>query len=145
MLKVPDNVYDNMYMDIADHIGQTLSFDQNRKVGAIAVRDGSILGYGINGTPSGWPTNEVPTDYNGRTIHENVVHAEINLIAKMARKGFATEGATLYCNYAPCAECAKAIRQAGFKRVVYLHPYKNDEGLNVLTRGIHSTVIVEKI
>jgi dCMP deaminase len=134
------SLYDEMYMEIAEKIGNTLSFDTKRKVGAIAVKDNSILGYGVNGTPSGWITNEVPKDKNNHTIHSNVVHAEINLIAKMAKKGSSTEGATLYVNYAPCAECAKAIRQAGFKELVFRHLYKNNDGLDVLRLGHHSTV-----
>jgi len=134
------DIYDQMYMEIAEKIGNTLSVDTKRKVGAIAVKDNSILGYGVNGTPSGWDTNEIPKDENDRTIHAHVVHAEINLIAKMAKKGSSTEGSTLYVNYAPCAECAKAIRQAGFKELVFRHYYKNNDGLDVLNLGHHSTV-----
>jgi len=133
-----------MYMEIAEHIAETLSKDTKKKVCALAVKDDSILGYGYNGTPSGWESNEIPL-YEGRTLHDYVVHAEINLIAKMAKKGTATNNATLYVNYAPCADCAKAIRQAGFKCLVYKNDYKSHVGLAVLTVGNHSTLEVLKI
>jgi dCMP deaminase len=139
------NKLDLMYMSIAEEIANTLSQDLKRKVAAIAVKNGSILGYGINGTPSGWYSNSIPVDTNGHTIHEHVVHAEVNLIAKMAKAGLATNGATIYVNHAPCTECAKVIRQAGFKNLIYKHDYKSEDGIQVLTRGLHSQVQVSKI
>lgn len=134
-----------LYMEIAEFIAGRLSLDPKRKVCAIAVKDNSILGYGINGTVSGWFSNQIPLDQNGKVLHSHVVHAEINLIAKLARKGFPTEGVDLFVNHAPCPECAKAIRQAGFRRVIYKHDYKSDEGLSILTQGNHSFVEVIKL
>jgi dCMP deaminase len=134
-----------MYMNIVEEIANTLSQDQKRKVAAIAVKNGSILGYGINGTPSGWYSNNIPVDIDGHTIHEHVVHAEVNLIAKMAKQGLPTDQATIYVNHAPCAECAKVIRQAGFKKLIYKYDYKSSAGIQVLTNGNHSQVQVSKI
>jgi dCMP deaminase len=136
---------DRMYINITNEIANTLSKDTKRKVAAIAVKDGSILGYGINGTPSGWHSNEIPTTPDGSTMHQYVVHAEVNLIAKMAKKGLPTEGATIYVNHAPCAECAKVIRQAGFTNLIYQHPYKNDDGIKILKAGRHSYLQVSQI
>jgi deoxycytidylate deaminase len=46
-----------------------------------------------------------------------VEHAERNVIFKAAKEGFKTEGATLYCPWFACADCARAIIQAGIKEV----------------------------
>lgn len=53
-----------------------------------------------------------------------VEHAERNVIYLAAKKGFKTEGSTMYCAWASCADCARAIIQAGVKKLVTHHdPY----------------------
>ena len=47
-----------------------------------------------------------------------IVHAENGAILQAAKRGLATDGGTLYCPFYACAECSKAIIQAGIKRVV---------------------------
>jgi dCMP deaminase len=81
-------------------------------------------------------------------------HAEINAIANAAKHGIATEGADLYCTLSPCPICAKAIVNAGIKRVYYYEDYRIREGLQLLTRAgiqciqlnaVTVTVIVEPV
>lgn len=121
--------FDDMFMNMA-LLAAHKSKATKRKVGAIAVKDGNVIGIGINGTPTGWYTNE-DTD-NENTTKNCVLHAEENLITKLARGTASSDGATLFCTTAPCAGCSRLILQAGFKRVVYLDPYKNEDGLNML-------------
>lgn len=61
-----------------------------------------------------------------------LVHAEEECIAKCARYGLKTDGATAYLTSSPCVECAKIIIQAGIRKVVYNASKWNDEGLGLL-------------
>jgi len=47
-----------------------------------------------------------------------VEHAERNVIYLAAMRGFKTEGATMYVPWFACADCARAIIQAGITEVV---------------------------
>ena len=49
-------------------------------------------------------------------------HAERNAIYSAARTGFSTVGCTIYVTHPPCMDCARAIVQAGIKRVVTVRP-----------------------
>ena len=44
-------------------------------------------------------------------------HSELNAILNY--RGGSLEGSTIYVSLFPCNECAKAIIQAGIKRIVY--------------------------
>lgn len=123
--------YDDMFMEMARVAGRQ-SKCTKRKVGAVAVKDNNILGIGINGTPTGWFTNDDIDVDTGKTAEE-VVHAEENLIAKVARGTHSSDGATLYTTTAPCIKCARLIAQSGFSRVVYDTSYKDDAGLVMLS------------
>jgi dCMP deaminase len=59
-------------------------------------------------------------------------HAEAGLIARAARQGRATEGATIYVTDFPCPPCAKLIANAGFARLYYRHGYAVLDGRDVL-------------
>ena len=64
-----------------------------------------------------------------------VLHAESNALMKLARSTNSSEGATIYCTYSPCFDCAKLIIQAGIKRVVYDEVYRCKEGLDLLKKA----------
>jgi len=51
------------------------------------------------------------------------IHSEVNLIAEAAKKGIATEGASIYVTTFPCPPCARAIAKAGIKKVYYSQGY----------------------
>lgn len=130
------------YMDIAEIIGRN-SYCKRHQVGAVIVRDGNIIAFGYNGTPSGFPNQ--CEDEEGRTMPE-VLHAESNAIAKLARSVESSEGATLYTTMAPCLECAKLIIQAGISLVVYRDEYRNTDGIGLLTfAGIQIAHITELV
>ena len=66
-----------------------------------------------------------------------VLHAETNAIAKVARSSESCEGATIYTTHKPCLHCAKLIYQAGISRVVWKEQYKNDAGnVFLVTAGV---------
>ena len=108
------------------------SYCERRKVGAIVVKDKTIISDGYNGTPSGF--ENVCEDENNLT-KPYVLHAEANAITKLARSNNKSEGATLYVTASPCIECAKLIIQAGIKRVVYAEKYRLEDGLRLLEKA----------
>jgi dCMP deaminase len=101
------------------------------KVGALIVRDDNVLAFGYNGTPRGFDNCcEI-----GDVTNPEVLHAESNAIAKIARSTNTSEGATLYCTLEPCFDCAKLIIQAGIKQVIYSEAYRCHRGIELLHKA----------
>jgi len=114
------------------------------KVGAVIVRDRSILAPGYNGSPAGMPhcldvgcliyTSRTPTG----DIEENcfrTIHAEINAIAQAARNGSRIDGADVYVTHTPCIHCLKVLVNTGVKRVFYAKEYKLDTITEIRNRS----------
>ena len=123
--------FDRSYLEMAEVWAQN-SYCKRRKVGALLVKDRTIISDGYNGTPSGF--ENICEDENGVT-KPYVLHAEANAITKVAKSGNSSEGATLYVTASPCAECAKLIIQAGIRRVVYRDAYRLTDGIDLLVRA----------
>jgi dCMP deaminase len=118
------------FMKVA-YIFSELSKAKRLKVGAIAVKDDRILSIGYNGTPSGFDNS--CEDENGNTKIE-VLHAEANCIAKLAKSNESSEGAIIFVTHSPCIECAKQIYVAGIKEVYYDIEYRDDSGIKLLRK-----------
>lgn len=119
-------------MDIAIRVSE-MSYAQRKKVGCIVVKDGNILSMGWNGTPSGFDnTCEDVCEDGSLVTKKEVLHAELNCLAKMAKSTESSYGSTMYVTLSPCINCAKLMIQCGIKRVVYLEKYHNDEGIDFL-------------
>ena len=131
------NKFDEKYIRMAK-IWATNSYCKRRQVGALIVKDKMIISDGYNGTPSGFE-NDCEED---NVTKPYVLHAEANVITKVAKSGNSSEGATLYVTASPCIECSKLIIQAGIRRVVYSEEYRLDDGLKLLKRA---GVEVEKV
>ena len=123
--------YDLAYLRIASEWGK-LSYCKRKQVGAIIVKDKMIISDGYNGTPSGF---ENCCEDEENLTKWYVLHAEANAILKVARSTQSCEGATLYITLSPCKECSKLIHQSGIKRVVYHNGYRDDSGLQFLTKA----------
>jgi dCMP deaminase len=123
------------YMEIAEKFAN-LSCCKRLKVGAIAVKNGTILAHGWNGTPSGYYTNECECK-DGLT-NPFVLHAEENVIAKLAKSTESIEGASIFCTHSPCPGCAKLLAQMGIKSFYYKEEYRQNIGRECLDiLGIH--------
>jgi len=141
------------HMNAAENYSK-LSSAKRLQVGCVIVKDDTIIGIGYNGMPSGWDNDcenriyanewsidnnlwdyqeEDGTAYNLKTKPE-VLHAETNAVAKVAKSTNSTDGADIFVTHAPCIECAKLIHQSGIKRLFYRDTYKNDDGLNFLNQ-----------
>lgn len=103
------------------------------KVGAVFVRDKSILATGYNGAPSGLPhcTDVGCLVYESKTpdgeIEKNcfrTIHAEINAIAQAAKNGVSIYGASVHITHTPCIHCFKVLINTGIRRVCYEKTYK---------------------
>ena len=109
-------------------------------VGAIVVKDDRIISIGYNGMPSGWDNNceykvwDSTGDYELKTKPE-VLHAETNAIAKLARSNESGLDATMFITHAPCIDCAKLIYQSGIRKVYYRHTYRESTGIDFLCKG----------
>ena len=122
------NKYDVAYLKMALEWAK-LSYCKRKQVGALIVKDRTIISDGYNGTPSGF--ENCCEDENNKT-RWYVLHAEANAILKISRSTQSCEGATLYLTLSPCKECSKLIFQSGIKRVVYIQDYSDNEGLSFL-------------
>ena len=125
-------------------------------VGAIVVKDDRIISIGYNGMPSGW-TNECEDKiycddgdcseqqlpktenlpwlrYKLKTKPE-VLHAEQNAIAKLAKSNESGLGATMFITHAPCLDCAKLVYQSGINTVYYRNSYRDENGIQFLEKA----------
>ena len=131
--------WDKAYMDTAERFA-SLSTANRLKVGAIVVRDSRIISIGYNGMPSGWSNTceEVTGDYDFGVpltkTKKEVIHAEANAIAKLAKSTESGDGATMYITHAPCIECAKMIYTSGISNIYYKDEYRNEDGIKFLQR-----------
>jgi dCMP deaminase len=76
----------------------------------------------------------------GLKTKPEVLHAETNAIAKLAKSNESGVGATLFITHAPCLDCAKLIYQSGINNVLYRNTYRSDDGINFLNKsGVNVT------
>lgn len=135
-------------MRTAENYAQ-LSYARRLQVGAIVVKDNRVISIGYNGTPSGWDNNcENETYLDDFHIEmktkPEVIHAEANAIAKLARSNESGEGADMFITHAPCMECAKMIYSSGIKRVYYKDLYRSSDGIDFLHKcGIGTEQVKE--
>ena len=118
------------YMRVAKAIS-TASYCLRAKVGCILVKDGNIISFGYNGSPSGFPNI---CEMDDETL-PTTLHAESNAITKCAKSGISCAGATLYITMAPCLECAKLLIQCEIKKVIYGSVYRKTDGLDLLAKA----------
>ena len=109
-------------------------------VGAIIVKDERIISIGYNGTPSGWDNNcediKINNDGDYVTVTKpEVLHAETNAIAKLAKFDGSGSGSVLFVTHAPCLDCAKLVFQSGISSVYYRNSYRNNDGVDFLTKA----------
>ncbi|MEG2860227.1 MAG: dCMP deaminase family protein, partial [Clostridia bacterium] len=134
--------WDRRFMEMTRVIASWAScYQENRKIGAVIVKDKRIMTTGYNGAPSGVKTcvergeclrRKLGIASGTRQEICYAIHAEQNAIIQAARLGVAIEGATLYCTHQPCVICAKMIVNAGIRRVVYAEGYPDDFAVQML-------------
>ena len=133
--------WQSAYIDVAERFA-SLSTARRLKVGAIVVKDNRVLSIGYNGMPSGWDNNceeackpdwmdWEPTEEDVQLgiavlkTKPQVIHAEMNCLAKLAASNESGKGAELYITHAPCMECAKMIYASGISAVYYRTEFRD--------------------
>jgi dCMP deaminase len=122
--------WNEYFMGIAQQAA-TRSTCQRKHVGAVIVRDRTVLSTGYNGSLRGLPHCEdagcVMED--GHCV--TTVHAEANAILQAAKNGIAIDGGELYTTASPCWNCFKLIANAGIRRIYYGEFYRDERSRNV--------------
>lgn len=133
---------DRYFIDLCLSVAKGSSCSQ-RKVGAVIVKNGSIVSTGYNGTPKGClncdlggcPRGRYPK-VSGKDLEDALCcHAEENAIVQAASLGSAIKDSTLYTSLKPCHLCSKMIINAGIKEVVWLEDYPNHLGIEIMTKS----------
>jgi len=160
--------FKNAFMKTAEIFAE-LSYARRLHVGAIVVKDDRIISIGYNGMPADWDNDceykeymssdaggwlnpdeieerwqhleEDGTRYALKTRPE-VLHAETNALAKLAKSTESGDGATMFITHSPCLDCAKLIYQSGINSVFYRNSYRSEDGIEFLKK---SGVNVEKL
>ena len=137
------------YMKTAQTFAE-LSHARRLHVGAIVVKDDRIISIGYNGMPAGWDNDCEDQTYDEDGFHitlktkPEVLHAETNAIAKLAKSNESGMGATMFITHAPCLDCAKLIYQSGISSVLYRNAYRDTSGVTFLEKsGVAVTQILD--
>jgi dCMP deaminase len=161
----------NLYIDWAHRVAE-LSHARRLKVGAVVVKDNHVTygyngmpaGWDNNCEDQVWDSGAGgwldPEEFDAKYPHEGwhegaqrnvryglktkpeVLHAESNAIAKLAKSNNSGNGADLFVTHSPCIECAKLIHQSGIRRVYYGANYRDDAGIKFLENsGVEVTKV----
>ncbi len=128
--RVPWDVY---FMNIAEVVASR-STCPRKLVGAVIVRDKTILSTGYNGSIRSMPHcteigHMMENDHCVATIH-----AEANAIIQAAKNGVVIDGATIYVTASPCWSCFKMIANGGIRRICYGEFYRDERIFDVAGR-----------
>ena len=131
--------YIDLYMDWAERAAQ-LSHARRLQVGAVIVKDDSVISYGYNGMPAGWDNDceniiGYEKDQPVYKTKPEVLHAESNAISKLAKSSNSGNGADIFITHAPCLDCAKLIYQSGVRRIWFGTAYRDSAGADFLKKS----------
>ena len=117
--------WETYYMNIAREVATRSTCDR-KHVGAVIVRDKTILSTGYNGSIKGLPH----CDEAGHEMVEGhcvrTTHAEANAIVQAAKNGVKIDSAEIYVTASPCYNCFKLIANSGIK-IIYYHEFYRDD------------------
>lgn len=113
------------------HQAATRSTCTRKHVGAVIVRDRTVLSTGYNGSVRGLPhCEDVGCDMEeGHCVA--TVHAEANAIIQAAKNGVSLEDGELYTTASPCWGCFKLIANSGIRRIYYGEFYRDEKSRRV--------------
>ncbi len=118
------------FMKIAEQVATRSTCDR-KNIGAVIVRDKTILSTGYNGSIRGMPH----CDDVGHLMENDhcvaTVHAEANAIIQAAKNGVRIDEAELYTTASPCWSCFKLIANAGIRTIYYGEFYRDARSIEV--------------
>ena len=114
----------NYFMNIAREVA-TRSTCSRKHVGAVIVRDKTILSTGYYGSIKGLPhCDDAGCDMvDGHCVRTS--HAEANAIVQAAKNGVGIDQSKIYVTASPCYDCFKLIANAGIKTIYYEEFYRD--------------------
>jgi dCMP deaminase len=125
--------WDEYFMNIAKVVASR-STCERKFVGAVIVRDKTILSTGYNGSIRGMP-HCMDVGHMMEAGHcVATIHAETNAVLQAAKNGVAIDGASLYVTASPCWNCFKMVTNAGIRRIVYGEFYRDQRIFEVAQR-----------
>ena len=147
--------WDEYFLEIARTVGKRGTCDRGM-IGVVLVKDRRILATGYVGSPCGMPHCDEVGHQMKTVTHEDgsesrhcmrTSHAELNAICNAARYGIVIDGATCYGKFEPCATCAKALINAGIRRVVCEKQYHaaSDSRTMFDVAGIELVVVTPEV
>ena len=118
--------WENYFMRIAQQVASRSTCDR-KHIGAVIVRDKTILSTGYNGSIRGLPhCDEVGHMMDEQGNHcVRTVHAEANAVVQAAKNGVKIDEAEIYITASPCWDCFKLLANAGIKTIYYGEFYKD--------------------
>jgi dCMP deaminase len=122
--------WDQYFINIAIIVATRSTCDR-KHVGAVIVKNNSILATGYNGSICGMPH----CDDIGHLMENNhcirTVHAEANAISQAARHGVSINKSSIYVTASPCYNCFSLIINSGIKKIVYYEFYRDERILEI--------------
>jgi|TARA_B100000131_G_C18107337_1_gene608387 dCMP deaminase len=117
--------WENYFMNIAKEVATRSTCDR-KHVGAVIVRDKTILSTGYNGSIKGLPhCDEIGHEMvDGHCVR--TTHAEANAIVQAAKNGVKINLAEIYVTASPCYNCFKLIANAGIKSIYFDEFYRDE-------------------
>tara|TARA_Y100001937_G_C6899574_1_gene232672 strand:- start:19 stop:468 length:450 start_codon:yes stop_codon:yes gene_type:complete len=112
MVKLTES--DKSYMEMVSLLTK-LTDDNKTGVGALIVKNNTIISHGVNVLPNGAKKTKERTE--SPLKRSWIIHAERDAIYKAAKAGISLDGSYMYCTYFPCVDCARGIVQSGIKRL----------------------------
>ena len=116
--------WDEYFMNVAKVVSSRSTCDR-KFVGAVIVRDKTILSTGYNGSIRGLEHCDEAGHImeNGHCVA--TIHAEANAILQAAKNGASINNSTFYTTASPCWPCFKMIANTGIKRICYGEFYRD--------------------
>lgn len=116
--------WDEYFMAIARQVATRATCDR-KHVGAVIVRDRTILSTGYNGSIRGLPHCDEVGHMMEAGHCVRTIHAEANAIIQAAKNGVAIKEADIYITASPCWPCFKMIANAGIQRIIFGEFYRD--------------------
>ena len=117
--------WETYFMNIAKEVSTRSTCDR-KHVGAVIVRDRTLLSTGYNGSIKGLPhCNDAGCEIvDGHCIRTS--HAEANAIVQAAKNGVKIDDSEIYVTASPCYNCFKLIANSGIKVIFYNELYRDE-------------------
>ena len=133
--------WEEYFMNIAKEVATRSTCDR-KHVGALIVRNKTILSTGYNGSIRGIPH----CDEVGHMMENEhcvaTIHAETNAVLQAAKNGVMVDKGEIYITASPCWPCFKMLANAGIKKIYYGEFYRDERIFDVAKKlGIELTHI----